>query len=396
VAIACKIGFHSWNGCKCSNCGKMRDVEHKWDGCKCTICGKIRDDKHDWSKDCEKCAKCGKTRQNSHKWDGCKCTICGKTRDEGHAWNGCKCSQCGLVRNENHDWTKNCAQCSICGVTREDTHKWNGCKCELCGALRDDLHSWIDSRCSICGAISRQFIEGILNNIWKTDNDVARLELIDTLRALGPQTCRHMTEIAYESQGDPNIENIDVQVIRRAILCGFALFPAEFARAYSACRTGISPYLDQLRKTHSNDGLAGDTMIHELIEFPPWQHMYETLDELTLDEILQKKAQIDHKLPLLSGAPSDTWPAIKRCIRHNAKIRDKYVDNIELHKNFLLNAMVINASAVKISEGVRSQPTCMVYVWRSKDGGAVFTTLSPLNEFLPWGERTMPSGVKKV
>jgi len=42
MAFKCKIGFHSWDGCKCS------------------FCEKIRDEQHDWLKDYERCSKCGK------------------------------------------------------------------------------------------------------------------------------------------------------------------------------------------------------------------------------------------------------------------------------------------------------------------------------------------------
>ena len=65
MAFKCKIGLHSWNGCKCSECEKTRDEQH------------------DWSKDCEKCSKCGKKRENQHNWskEFVKCSKCGKTRE---------------------------------------------------------------------------------------------------------------------------------------------------------------------------------------------------------------------------------------------------------------------------------------------------------------------------
>ncbi len=40
MSFKCKIGLHSWNGCKCSECGK------------------ISENQHDWSKDCAECSKC--------------------------------------------------------------------------------------------------------------------------------------------------------------------------------------------------------------------------------------------------------------------------------------------------------------------------------------------------
>jgi hypothetical protein len=65
---------------------------HKWEGCKCSACGKTRDQDHDWSKDCEKCARCGASRANNHQWNGCKCSACGK---EQHQRADGKCVKCG-------------------------------------------------------------------------------------------------------------------------------------------------------------------------------------------------------------------------------------------------------------------------------------------------------------
>jgi formylglycine-generating enzyme required for sulfatase activity len=41
MSFKCKIGFHDWKGCKCSNCGKVRKQQHDWevDFEKCSICG---------------------------------------------------------------------------------------------------------------------------------------------------------------------------------------------------------------------------------------------------------------------------------------------------------------------------------------------------------------------
>lgn len=46
MSFKCKIGLHSWKGCKCSDCDK------------------IRDEQHDWSKNFEKCSICGITRNS--------------------------------------------------------------------------------------------------------------------------------------------------------------------------------------------------------------------------------------------------------------------------------------------------------------------------------------------
>jgi uncharacterized protein (TIGR02145 family) len=91
---------------------------HTWDGCTCTACGKIRDEEHDLSHNCEKCSKCGKTfDDDQHNWsDDCeKCTTCGKTRDK------------------HHSWLKDCEKCSKCGKVRRDHHKLTNGVCQICG-----------------------------------------------------------------------------------------------------------------------------------------------------------------------------------------------------------------------------------------------------------------------
>jgi hypothetical protein len=58
MAFKCKIGLHSWNGCKCSECGKIRDEQHDWSkDCKCNLCGQVQ---HRWDKESEPCMRCGK------------------------------------------------------------------------------------------------------------------------------------------------------------------------------------------------------------------------------------------------------------------------------------------------------------------------------------------------
>ena len=58
---------------------------HKWDGCKCTKCGKIREVKYNWQ----------------HKWNnGCKCVNCGKLLDANHKWNHGKCEVCGKINEK--------------------------------------------------------------------------------------------------------------------------------------------------------------------------------------------------------------------------------------------------------------------------------------------------------
>lgn len=78
MTIKCKIGLHTWNGCKCSVCKKSRDSEHDWtkDCEKCSQCGKTREFFHDYTKDCLVCAKCGKYSRYRHEWNVNVCINC--------------------------------------------------------------------------------------------------------------------------------------------------------------------------------------------------------------------------------------------------------------------------------------------------------------------------------
>lgn len=43
MSVKCKLGFHEWDGCKCSKCAKARDRNHTWsgDGVTCAKCGNL-------------------------------------------------------------------------------------------------------------------------------------------------------------------------------------------------------------------------------------------------------------------------------------------------------------------------------------------------------------------
>jgi len=53
VAEKSQVEQHYWNGCKCSNCGKIRNERHTYESVsgncqeKCSICGRINHT-HDW------------------------------------------------------------------------------------------------------------------------------------------------------------------------------------------------------------------------------------------------------------------------------------------------------------------------------------------------------------
>jgi uncharacterized protein (TIGR02145 family) len=100
MSFKCTIGIHVWDGCKCSECGKIRDTGHEVsaDCGMCSKCGStFSDEAHDWSKDCDKCARCGKKRENQH------------------------------------SWTHNCEKCSKCGVIRSNMHHLQNGICQVCG-----------------------------------------------------------------------------------------------------------------------------------------------------------------------------------------------------------------------------------------------------------------------
>jgi hypothetical protein len=114
---------------------------HTWDGCKCSKCGKARDEGHDWSKDCEKCARCGLARRGAHAWRGCTCSQCGQV---SHAWGGCKCTACGKVRDEGHAWGG--CKCTACGKVRDEGHAWEGDTCNVCGRSKSKAQLWADQQ----------------------------------------------------------------------------------------------------------------------------------------------------------------------------------------------------------------------------------------------------------
>ena len=137
MSLKCIIGLHSWNGCSCKECSKIRSEQHDWskDCEKCAKCGESRDSQHDWSKDCEKCAKCEESRDNQHDWNGVLCVTCGKYKDHKHDWSkNCQsCSICGQHRLNQHNWEKDCEKCSFCEKTRSECHRWNNGRCTICG-----------------------------------------------------------------------------------------------------------------------------------------------------------------------------------------------------------------------------------------------------------------------
>ena len=124
MSFKCKIGLHSWGGCRCTTCKKKRDKKHVWAGCFCLKCGRIRDEQHDWTKYCETCSKCGKIRENQHDWskDCEKCSVCSKIED-------------------HHNWSKDCNKCSKCNQTRNEKHDFKEGICEKCKIVDEELRA---------------------------------------------------------------------------------------------------------------------------------------------------------------------------------------------------------------------------------------------------------------
>lgn len=124
MAFKCNIGLHSWKGCKCTDCGKIRDDQHDWsnDCGKCSICGKTRDVQHNWSEsDCGCCTICAKINLQNHIWDKNNCNICikcSKIFTNNHNWDGNNCKKCGANKGQE---TLNMLQSKL---LRE--HSWTG------------------------------------------------------------------------------------------------------------------------------------------------------------------------------------------------------------------------------------------------------------------------------
>ena len=162
MGIACKIFGHKWKGCKCSNCGIIRDEEHQWNGCKCTTCGAARNENHSWN-GC-KCTTCDIIRSENHSWDDCAgiCTVCGMKTTPLHTWDGCACTKCGATKQHNstsHKWNTE-GVCTICGY--HCNHNWVYCTCTFCNTHNKyGNHRWTKKGdiCEYCGEKNINYCE---------------------------------------------------------------------------------------------------------------------------------------------------------------------------------------------------------------------------------------------
>ena len=125
-----------------------------------------------------------------HSWDHCVCSKCGKIRDEQHVLsNDCeKCSKCGMVFENHHDWSKDCQQCSKCGKKRIEEHSWaRDCeKCSKCTQTRSNQHQLVNDICQICGhGTFTDPIDGSTYKVIKIGNHVVMAENLNRLQSSG-------------------------------------------------------------------------------------------------------------------------------------------------------------------------------------------------------------------
>lgn len=161
MSFKCTFGLHSWDGCKCSDCGMIKDENHLWDRCRCI--------------------KCGYSRDENHVYNDCLCEKCGKIRNENHTWEGCICKKCNQKRDEQHTWkSDDCSTCEKCGKVAKLNHTWSGCKCRICSKTRDEFHQWVGLKCSKCGIVNtisqKQLNDKLLSAIKKKDFPVEEIK----------------------------------------------------------------------------------------------------------------------------------------------------------------------------------------------------------------------------
>jgi len=108
MTIKCFFGFHKWNDCKCTRCGKHRDKQHEWDDCKCTRCGKVQ---HEFdlieSYEEEYVNPIDSGRRRTDEYSIYKCKKCGRTEAEitsyGYGVHGTKIERC-ICEKSNDKW----------------------------------------------------------------------------------------------------------------------------------------------------------------------------------------------------------------------------------------------------------------------------------------------------
>ena len=89
MSLKCKLGFHSWDGCKCTECYETRDKKHNWNGCVCSTC-----------------------LIENHSLNGCICTKCKVEFHRDCSSNGI-CKNCGKTHDHEYN-SENSYKCNHC------------------------------------------------------------------------------------------------------------------------------------------------------------------------------------------------------------------------------------------------------------------------------------------
>jgi hypothetical protein len=115
MAILCRFGQHSWNGCVCMRCGDTRDREHDFSkNCRiCGRCGQTRANAHDFTLDRRKCSKCGQNSSWTRKRD--PDAVIKGVADDLWSWDWVALNEKGLSGFKAHDMQDFTAGCAARG-----------------------------------------------------------------------------------------------------------------------------------------------------------------------------------------------------------------------------------------------------------------------------------------
>jgi len=111
-----------------------------------------------------------------------------------------------------------------------------------------------------------QQVSEALLRFLKEDKDEVRLQQLKAIQVMGRKSLAPLLREAFNEQGDPTKQNINIHKIRLAVWCGCALYPKEFQSFYSTqYQTGLSSRLDEMRGINMKDGLNRKTYVHDLL-----------------------------------------------------------------------------------------------------------------------------------
>jgi hypothetical protein len=275
MSILCYIGIHSWDGCKCKNCGKTRDENHSWKKDNCSIC-----------------EKCGKVYEENHLWDGCKCSQCRKTRDEQHSWDGCKCLKCGKTRNENHSWKKDdCSICEKCGKVNAENHSWDAHlgTCKYCG--KNEIINIMENPDP--KGVDFQEIKDLLQKLNKIPSDIVIPALIELLTN-GPIYARWRAAYALGEIGDRLAIDPIIEYLRS---------PYKYEDHVGGYSSGCSGRTDAIKALSKLDSYKAVPILIEMLNHLDWMIRFTAVE--VLGNIGDKRAG-DGLVKLLNWKDEDT------------------------------------------------------------------------------------------